>query len=249
MTASVDTLWRSLMKGARGHRRRYLFIDPIVGVKDYRNCAIRRRPGNMNEWAPKAAFYLCMNTSKMAIEQPVFIDGTGDDDTSKLDPTYLRELAERIGVEGELQIQHAGGSYSLHDTKGAFVSFLNLASVRALSEFMGQEIDPRRFRMNVWMTGLDPFEELTWVDKYPGTREILVDDCRFRVDDACERCKAPEANPATGQFDLEIQAALDAMMTKRGYKSPHRGTPRVMGILAAPLDEDVIRKGARIVLA
>jgi uncharacterized protein YcbX len=148
----------------------------------------------------------------------------------------------------ELQVQLAAGAYSLHDTKGAFVSFLNLASVQALSDFMGTEIDPRRFRMNVWMTGLDAFEELTWVDRYPGSQEMTVGDCRFRVDDACERCKAPEANPENGKYDLEIRKALNDLMRKRNYTSPHRGIPCVMGILAAPLEESVIRKGDEIKL-
>jgi hypothetical protein len=31
---------------------------------------------------------------------------------------------------------------------------------------------PSRFRMNIGMKGLEPFEELTWVDKFPGTMEI-----------------------------------------------------------------------------
>ena len=122
------------------------------------------------------------------------------------------------------------------------MSFLNLASVDALSAFMGQEIVPSRFRMNVWMAGLEPFEELTWVDKFPGTREILVGDCCFRVDDACERCRAVEANPATGEYDLDVLARLSAMMERRGYKSPHRGVSHVMGILASPLNQGIIRR-------
>jgi uncharacterized protein YcbX len=105
------------------------------------------------------------------------------------------------------------------------VSFLNLASVQALSKFVGQEIAPTRFRMNIWMMGLEPFEELTWVDKFPGTIEILVGNCRFRVDDACERCRAIEANPETGQYDVKVLESLSEMMQQRDYRSPHRGLP------------------------
>jgi uncharacterized protein len=122
------------------------------------------------------------------------------------------------------------------------VSFLNLASVQALSKFVGQEIAPTRFRMNIWMMGLEPFEELTWVDKFPGTIEILVGNCRFRVDDACERCRAIEANPETGQYDVKVLESLSEMMQQRDYRSPHRGLPHVMGILAAPLNQGVIRR-------
>lgn len=242
MTAVIDTLWRSPLKGARGHRQRYLSIDPIVGVQDDRQYGIRRRAGDMTQWAPKAAFYVCMNTAQMAVEKPIFVEGG-------IEGQYLDGLAERIGAKSGFDVQHADHKYSLHDTKGAYVSFINLASVQAFSEFMGVEIDPRRFRMNVWMTGLEPFEELTWVDAFPGTREIIVGDCHFRVDDACERCKATEANPSTGQYDLQVLKGLQAFMSSSGYKSPHRGTPIVMGILAAPLDEGLIKKGDEIRLA
>jgi hypothetical protein len=92
---------------------------------------------------------------------------------NQLDVRYLQGLAQQLGVTGELQLQDMG-VYNLCGTKGAYVSFLNLASVQALSKFAGQEIALSRFRMNSWMKGLEPFEELTWVDKFPGTIEILA---------------------------------------------------------------------------
>jgi MOSC domain-containing protein len=245
MTGSVDDLWNYPVKGARGRRPEFLIIEPTIGVADDRRYAIRRKAGNKTEWSPKAAFFVCMNTALMAAQEPVFA-GMG---INQLDSCYLKALAQQLGGTGELQVQDTGGVYNLCDTKGAYVSFLNLASVQALSKFIGQEIVPSRFRMNVWMKGLEPFEELTWVDKFPGTREILVGDCRFRVDDACERCRAVEANPTTGEYDLKVLDWLSKMMERRSYKSPHRGVSHVMGILAAPLNQGVTRRRDAIRLA
>jgi uncharacterized protein YcbX len=245
MTGIVDDLWNYPFKGARGRRPEFLIIDPAIGVADDRRYAIRRKTGNIGEWAPKAAFFVCMNTALMAAQEPGYA-GTG---INQLDSSYLQGLAQQLGVTGELQVQDTAGVYNLCDTKGAYVSFLNLASVHALSKTIGQEIVPSRFRMNIWMKGVEPLEELTWVDKFPGTREILVGDCRFRVDDACERCRAIEANPATGEYDLKVLDWLSEMMEKRGYKSPHRGVSHVMGILAAPLNQGVIRRQDAIRLA
>lgn len=247
MSAMIKNLWRAVMKGGKGHLGRHLFIDTVVGVQDDRRLAVRRAPSDANVWAPKAAFHVCMNTPQMAVEEPRF-DKNDESISQKLDPAYTQELAGRVGKPAGVEIQYADDTYSLHDTKGAFVSFLNLASVKALSEFMGVEIDPRRFRMNVWMTGLEPFEELTWVDGFPGSREIQVGECRMRVDDACERCKAVDADPATGTYHLAIQNALDQMMSAKKYKSPHRGTPRVMGILAQPLNDGLIKLGDTVQL-
>jgi uncharacterized protein YcbX len=241
MKTIVDSLWTYPVKGARGHTQEFLIIDPAVGVAHDRQYAIRREPGNIREWAPKAAFFVCMNTAQMAVQEPMGV--------SELDSGYLQRLARQLEVEGELQVQDTEGVYNLCDTKGAYVSFLNLASVQALSEFIGQEIVPSRFRMNIWMKGLDPFEELTWVDKFPGTIQILVGDCRFRVDGACERCRAIEANPATGEYDLKVLEGLSKMMERRSYRSLHRGVSHVMGILAAPLTEGIIRRQDAIRLA
>lgn len=240
MTVMIDGLWRFPLKGAAGINAPRLVISTATGVRNDRHIAIRRRPGAMTDkWAPKGVFHVCMNTPQMAIEQPRL--AIGRDNLIELDPVELAMLRTRIGAKGE--VQYTDGRYSLADTQGAFVSFLNLATVRALSREMGRSIDARRFRMNVWLTGLEPFEEYTWVDKYPGTKQFDLGEVRFRVDDACERCKAIEACPVTGEFDLKVQDALDTMMVKRGYKSPHRQKTCVMGILAAPLSEGTIKPG------
>jgi uncharacterized protein YcbX len=101
--------------------------------------------------------------------------------------------------------------------------------------------------MNVWYDDGQPFSELAWADSFPGTRELAVGDLRLRIQDACERCLAVEANPNTGQRDLAILDALEDMLRKRGYGgSPHRGSFHVMGFLATPLAAATIARGQEI---
>lgn len=221
------------VKGARGVVPPHLSVSPTLGILGNRRFAFRRNRGDMATWAPKTDFFVCMNAPEMAVEVPVHrVEG--------LEPNYLEGLKNRVGISN-LQIQDTGDRYNLCDTKGAFVSFLNLASVRALSEFIGAPVNPARFRMDVWLDGLKPFEELEWVNGYPGTHEIQAGEVRFRIDDACERCQAIEANPNTGVWDTALLKALHGLMSKRGYKSPHRGTPIVMGVLGAPLNAGIIQ--------
>ncbi|MFA7309983.1 MAG: hypothetical protein WC050_03715 [Candidatus Paceibacterota bacterium] len=242
-TGIVRDVYLYPVKGAQPDRVDYLDIDERVGVKNDRHYAIRRVSGDMSTWAPKPAFYVCMNTAQMAAERPVFVGGSNRmGGINELARDYLAGLAKRLNLEDGVKVQEADGSYNLSDTKGNYVSFLNLASVEALSNFAGIHISPHRFRMNVWLTGLEPFEELSWVDVYPGFRDIQVGTGRFRVDDACERCAAIEANPLTGTYDIPLRQILTEMMTQRGYKSPHRGVPTVMGILASPLKWVVLRR-------
>lgn len=181
----------------------------------------------------------------MPMETPVF---RSIDDQGSLVPDleYLDGLRRRLGVKDKLELQATQGKYNLCDTPGATVSLLNLQTVEALCEFAGTQISPLRFRMALWVSKLPAFEELTWADKYPGTKIIEIGDLRFSVLDACERCHAVNANPRTGQYDSQLQIQISAMMKQRGYKSPQRGTENVMGILLVPLDGGKLKRGAPV---
>lgn len=228
--AHIVQLNRFPFKGAGGESLDALDVDPKIGIIGDRRFAVKKLPKAPDgQWLPKGALFVGMNTPGIVAELPVY------DDTGKPDPVYLAGLGERLGCTEPVPLIDTGGTFNLTDTKGACVSFLNLASVRAFEAYMTCPVDPRRFRMNVWFEGLRAFEELTWVNGFPGTREIVVGGIRFRVDDACERCKAPEANPETGAYDIPVMKGLHDFMTEREYRSPHRRTPCVMGILAVPL--------------
>ena len=247
--ATVRELRTFPVKGARGQRPDALHVDAIVGVQGDRRFAIKRRIGQPDGWAPKVHFRVCMNTPEMAAQTPVFASGAGAPDAA-LDREWLRQVADALG-ETEVATLDTKGAFNLVDTDphtyGPTISFLNLASVRALEAATGCAIDPERFRMNVWYDDGEPFSELAWADEFPGTREIAVGDLRLRIQDACERCQAIEANPRTGRRDLPLLDMLEGMLRKRGYAgSPHRGSFHVMGFLATPLASAVIARGQAI---
>lgn len=239
------------VKGARGRRPDALIVDTAVGVQGDRRFAIKRRSDQPDVWAPKVHFRVCMNTPEMAAQTPEFRDGhEASGSAAELDRRWLRKVAAALG-EADVAPMDTKGAYNLVDTNphvyGPTVSFLNLASVRALEAETGRSIDPERFRMNVWYDDGQPFSELAWADSFPGTRQITVGTLRLRIQDACERCLAIEANPATGRRDLRLLDALDAVLRKRGYTgSPHRGVFHVMGFLATPLGCDMITRGQPI---
>ena len=54
----------------------------------------------------------------------------------------------------------ASGTH-LWDAEYASISVINLATLREIGEVSGVELDPRRFRANVYLDGLDPWEEFT----------------------------------------------------------------------------------------
>ncbi|KAJ54788.1 molybdenum cofactor biosysynthesis protein [Actibacterium mucosum KCTC 23349] len=99
------------------------------------------------------------------------------------------------------------------DVDYASVSIMGLSSLRALGDKIGQPLDARRFRGNLWVEGLAPFEELAW----PGAT-IGIGDAELTVEEPITRCRATEANPNTGRRDINTLAAL-----RDGWDHTHFG--------------------------
>jgi uncharacterized protein len=83
------------------------------------------------------------------------------------------------------------------------VSVINLASVRALGSAIGEHINPLRFRGNIYIDGLDPWEELSWAD-----REVTLGSVRLRGRCRTRRCAAVNVNPETAERDLNLPKAI-----------------------------------------
>ncbi len=89
------------------------------------------------------------------------------------------------------------------DTNFPSISINNLASLRALSEQMGQHLEPERFRGNIWIDGLERWVEHTWPE-----RILQIGGARLRGVEVIQRCVATTVNPATGERDAETLIAL-----------------------------------------
>jgi uncharacterized protein YcbX len=85
------------------------------------------------------------------------------------------------------------------------VSILNAASRRALSQRIGRPLAQERFRGNVWLEGLAPWEEFDLVG-----RDLRIGGATFHVRERITRCKATTVNPDTGASDADTLAALSA---------------------------------------
>jgi GntR family transcriptional regulator/MocR family aminotransferase len=77
--------------------------------------------------------------------------------------------------------------------------------VRSLEEQWGYEINPLRFRANIYIDGAKPWEEFDWVGS-----DIHIGDAAFLVDRKNGRCGATNVNPRTGRRDLDIPGSLRA---------------------------------------
>jgi len=113
-------------------------------------------------------------------------------------------LTDVLGEEATapLRLLDGAGHRFMDDPAGA-VSVLNLASVRDLSERLGVDVDPLRFRANVWVEGWPAWVENDWTGC-----KLVLGDATLRVVKPIVRCVATHANPLTGRRDIDVVSAL-----------------------------------------
>ncbi len=98
---------------------------------------------------------------------------------------------------------HAAPALGYWDHRDAAISIINVATVMALSDAAGVEIDAARFRGNFLVDGLAAWEEFSWVGK-----RLRIGEAELEVLRPIDRCKATSINPATGEVDANIPLLL-----------------------------------------
>lgn len=118
--------------------------------------------------------------------------------------------------------------------RGAAASLVSTASLRALARELGvDEVDGRRFRMNVGIDGVEPHEEDTWLGK-----RVRIGEAVVIPQGNVGRCAVTTQNPDTGSPDLDTLKALAR------YRSDLPTTePLPFGVYAAVVEPGVVRLG------
>lgn len=83
------------------------------------------------------------------------------------------------------------------------LSIINLASVRDFERRIGKPVDPLRFRANVYLDGLEPWEERSWLG-----REFTIGGVTLRGVEETTRCAATEVDPTTARRDIPLPRLL-----------------------------------------
>src|SRR6202008_4747210 len=98
---------------------------------------------------------------------------------------------------GKLRVLSAPGHRFMDHPQG-YISVINLASVRALGWAVGAEVDPLRFRANVYVDGLPAWAE----DDLVVGAMAQLGAARLKMFKPIVRCIATHANPDTGVRDI-----------------------------------------------
>lgn len=104
---------------------------------------------------------------------------------------------------------------------------MSQSSLDAPAERAGRWLDPARFRGNSWIDGAPARAEETWLGRRIAVGEVVLEGI-----EPIERCRAVDADPATGGRDTDLRRDLHAL----------RGAPN-FGLFVRVLQGGRIRVG------
>ena len=112
------------------------------------------------------------------------------------------------------------------------VSLININSVKNFEKKINHQLDIERFRGNIIIDNLDPWEEFKLLDK-----NIKIGNVLFKVSSRIPRCSATNINPENYELDLNIPNKL---INLYGHKD--------MGVYLVPKNQGIININDRVIV-
>lgn len=114
-------------------------------------------------------------------------------------------LAVLLGDEarGPLKVIEGPGPHRFMDSRSGYVSIVNLASVRDLSDKIGRALDPLRFRANLYVDGWP-----AWAENDLTGQTLSLGAARAEVLKPIVRCAATHVDPTSAERDVDLVKAL-----------------------------------------
>ena len=112
------------------------------------------------------------------------------------------------------------------------ISLINYKSIEDFQNKINEKIEIQRFRGNIYVDGIDAWEEQKWIGK-----TIKINDIYFKVEKNIPRCVAINLKPNTDDNSLNLLQLL-----KKTYNHFH------MGIYLTALSDGEIKTGNKILI-
>ena len=110
------------------------------------------------------------------------------------------------------------------------ISLINLNSIADFESKINKSIEYSRFRGNIYVNNLDPWEEFDYIGK-----NLIINDCQFKVIGKIPRCSATNLPPNSTEIDINLPQKL-----RQTYNHIN------MGIYLAPLNNGEISVNDKI---
>jgi uncharacterized protein YcbX len=209
---TVTSLYRYPVKGMSPEPLEQVQLSAGKSLPFDRAYAIENGPGRFDPvkpgYLPKINFLMLMRDERLATLQTKFDETTDTLAIFRAGKQVVRgDLRTRLGrqmieqflaaymehsLRGPPRIVSAPG-HSFSDVAAKCLHLVNLTSVRELGRVIGRDVDPLRFRANLYFDGVPAWDEMKWMDK-----ELMIGGAKLSVFDLTQRCEATNVDPITG---------------------------------------------------
>ena len=218
----ITGIYRYPIKGLTPEPLPRAAVNPGQTLLADRRYAIENGPSGFDpaepKWLPKPYFLMLQRDEWLAALQTHFDDAsqvlTIRQNGAIAAQGNLETAEGRAAIEQFIAIRFAGQikgppkvltspGHSFSDVARKVVSIINLASLRAIENMVGQPVHPLRFRANLYVEGWPAWHEFDLVD-----RTLAIGEARLKAVKRITRCAAVNVDPDTAERDLAIPQAL-----------------------------------------
>ena len=220
--AQIASLYRYPVKGLTPEPLPRVALRIGQTLPSDRRYAIENGPSGFDpadpRWMSKAHFLMLMRdewlaalhtrfddaSSVLTIRRDGAIAAQGNLETAEGRAVIERFFADGFAgqIKGPPKVLTSPG-HSFSDVARKVVSIINLASLRAIENMVGQPVHPLRFRANLYVEGWPAWHESDLLD-----HTLVIGAARLKVVKRITRCAATNVDPDTAARDLEIPQAL-----------------------------------------
>ncbi|MDO8400091.1 MAG: MOSC domain-containing protein [Bradyrhizobium sp.] len=220
--AQIASLYRYPVKGLSPEPLTNVALAVGQTLPADRRYAIENGPSGFDpadpKWMVKAYFLMLMRDEWLAALHSHFDDATnvltirrdgaiaaqGNLKTAEGRAAIERFFAESYAgsIKGPPKILSSEG-HSFSDVARKVVSIINLGSLQAIENIVGQPVHPLRFRANLYVSGWPAWHEFDLLDQ-----TLAIGETRLKVVKRITRCAAVNVDPDTAARDLSIPQAL-----------------------------------------
>jgi uncharacterized protein YcbX len=220
--AQIVGLYRYPVKGLTAEPLPQVMLTAGQTLPADRRYAIENGPSGFDPaapvWMPKTTFLMLMRDERLAGLWTHFDDRTNlltiRESGKVAAQGNLETMDGRAAIEGFFATSFAGelkgppkvisgGGHSFSDVAKKVVSIINLGSVAAVADIVGQPVHPLRFRANLYVEGWPAWHEFELLG-----RTLTIGEARLKVVKRIVRCAATNVDPETAARDLNIPHTL-----------------------------------------
>ncbi|RDC70925.1 MOSC domain-containing protein [Rhodovulum sp. 12E13] len=212
-------IWRHPVKALSRERLPAVVLEAGAPLPLDRRWAVTHANARFDgTWAPKGNFLRGVSAPALMAVTSTHDPDTGrltlahpEQDEIEIDPEDAAASAALVAWLGPLWPESfppptglVSADTALTDVPEPWVAVNNCASHRAVADRLGDPgLSIHRWRGNLWLDGLAPWEEFDW----PG-QCLRIGEAVLEVQERITRCMATAANPESGRRDRDTLAAL-----------------------------------------